>query len=146
MPNYSYVTEDGEECCPTCAEGFRARHRMDQVLRHCPSCGSKVRRSIKARNLQIMVKEKHRPGYADYREDLARFPGDPQAFVTTPQAVERLKSQRQREGWLLRDEDWGDMYDTMPKGSLDEGPDLGVDGRELIQEAYEEALEDLGNE
>ena len=143
MPNYTYTVEDGEEGCHTCAEGFRVKHTLGQVLRTCQSCGSRVRKKIRARDIQVLIKEKHRANYSDYREDLARFPGDPEAFVTTPQQVDRLTEKRQRQGWILRDEDWGDMFNTMPSGSLEDGPEIEGDGRALVQEAYEEALEDL---
>jgi predicted nucleic acid-binding Zn ribbon protein len=141
VPTYVYKTEDTEEGCHACAEGFRVRHLFNQVLRACTSCGSRVRKVIG--RTQVMIKEQHRAGFEDYREDMARFPGDPQARVSSPEAIKRLSEQRQREGWILRDEDWGDMYNTIPKGSLEDGPDLGRDGRELVQESYEEALEEL---
>lgn len=39
----------------------------------------------------------------DYRDDLARFAGDPQAYVDGPRALQKLKDQRQREGWVFHD-------------------------------------------
>ena len=36
---------------------------------------------------------------AGYRSDLARFPGDPQAWVGTKAGVRDLIAQRRREGW-----------------------------------------------
>lgn len=37
----------------------------------------------------------------EYRADLARFPGDPQAKVDGPRALAKLIDQRKREGWIL---------------------------------------------
>tara|TARA_E500000331_G_scaffold192847_1_gene185314 strand:- start:3537 stop:3902 length:366 start_codon:yes stop_codon:yes gene_type:complete len=39
-------------------------------------------------------------GWSEYRSDLARFPGDPQAYVDGPAAKQKLIDQRKREGWV----------------------------------------------
>ena len=39
----------------------------------------------------------------DYREDLARFPNDPEAYVDGPRAVQKLWDKRQRQGWTRRE-------------------------------------------
>lgn len=35
-----------------------------------------------------------------YRADLARFPNDPEAFVSGPHSLQRLVDKRKREGWV----------------------------------------------
>lgn len=40
----------------------------------------------------------------DYREDLARFPCDPEALVDGPRALSKLKDKRKREGWEFQKE------------------------------------------
>jgi len=132
------------EGCPHCTEGYDARVRFGaEPPTSCPHCASPVRVQIRGVNFQI--KAKHRAGYQEYREDLARFPGDRQAYVNSPQQVQRLADQRRREGWELRDESWADMADTVPKGSLADGPELSdEEANRLVDEAYDEARKDLG--
>ena len=71
----------------------------------------------------------------DYREDMARFPGDPQAYVDGPTAVRKLRDRRLREGWVegppLADVASGDA------GNAVRPTELG--GRPLIEKCFEEA-------
>jgi len=87
--------------------------------RVCEACGSLVRIVIENR-AQVTIKAQHRAGFVDYREDLARFPGDKQAYVNSPEQAGRLVEKRKRAGWRVRDEDWGDMHNLIPKKSLEE--------------------------
>lgn len=52
---------------------------------------------------KIKIRHGLRGDCHDYRDDLARFPGDPQAYTDGPRAVKRLLDQRLREGWTIRD-------------------------------------------
>lgn len=65
----------------------------------------------------------------DYREDLARFPNDPQACVDGPRALQKLKDQRRREGWTFK------PLDTVRS----EKPPTTDPNRSLAREAYEAA-------
>ena len=69
-------------------------------------------------------------GWSEYREDLARYPNDPQAFVSGPRAKQKLIDQRKREGWQE-----GPSFSEMAKEQSVEK----VDSQELVREAYERA-------
>ena len=68
----------------------------------------------------------------DYREDLARYPGDPQAYVSGPVTLRRLVDQRKREGWVE-----GPPLDEIDRGG--DAPDSGVDSMAIVKQAYQEA-------
>lgn len=65
----------------------------------------------------------------DYREDLARFPKDPQAYTDGPASVQKLKDQRLREGWQFHE-----SYDAALKP-----PEDTIDSHQFVREAYERA-------
>lgn len=64
----------------------------------------------------------------DYREDLAAFPGDPDAFIDGPAALKKLKDKRKAQGWLLR-----------PIEEAASGQHGGDIDKPLAAEAFEEA-------
>lgn len=66
----------------------------------------------------------------DYRDDLARFPGDPQAYVDGPRAVQKLIDQRKREGWQFHKD-----YSQ----ALGDGPKSPKTGEQIAREAFERA-------
>lgn len=66
----------------------------------------------------------------DYREDLARFPNDPEAFVDGPTALKKLIEKRKRQGI-----DYQPVSNAAPAVE-DENP---APRKSLIAEAYEEA-------
>ncbi len=70
-----------------------------------------------------------------YRPDLARFRNDPEAFVTGPNTLERLKEKRRREdGWIIgKPGSLGDVNASTLKENNNE--------RDLFMEAYNEARE-----
>lgn len=84
------------------------------------------------RRLQGRVKIS-RKFMSEYREDLARFPGDPQAYVDGPKSLQKLWDQRQREGWT---ED-KDLYHRALRGY--EAVQDTRSSEELIHEAYKAA-------
>lgn len=141
MPNYTYTSAgDGCDSCEIPFSRFEAFN--SERLRFCPDCGSLVRIVIR-NQAQVQIKAKHRAGFQDYREDLARFPGDKQAFVNSPEQTDRLVEKRKREGWRVRDEDWGDMANTLPKGSLSEAPEISAkEDAALIEKSLEKALKE----
>lgn len=67
-------------------------------------------------------------GY-DYREDLARFPNDPEACVDGPAALRKLKDKRQRQGWQFQSVDQ----------AASAGPPKTDPNRSLAREAFEAA-------
>jgi len=72
----------------------------------------------------------------DYREDLARFPGDPEAYVDGPRSLQKLIDKRKRQGWVdtgLRPDDLERMV------SPRDVPDLGIDSDKLLRECLAEA-------
>lgn len=68
----------------------------------------------------------------DYRDDLARFPGDPQAHIDGPRALQKLKDQRQREGWRFHN-NFSDTLSEAPDGPAEKT------GEEMAREAYRRA-------
>ena len=66
----------------------------------------------------------------DYRDDLARYAGDPQARVSGPRDVARLIDQRKREGWQFH-KDWSSIADN-------KGPELKP-SEQIVREAFEAA-------
>lgn len=79
----------------------------------------------------VRIRHGMRGDMQDYREDLARFPNDPEAFVDGPRALEKLKDKRKRAGWQLRPLDNAAPSDN---GGVNLDPN-----RSLAAEAYEEA-------
>ena len=69
-------------------------------------------------------------GWTEYREDLARFPNDPQAFVSGPRAKQKLIDLRKREGWVE-----GPSFSEMAK----EHKPKEVNSQEFVKEAFERA-------
>lgn len=120
MPNYAYKAELPVQSCRACVEPFTRLEEFNAPrLAVCDRCGSRVRVVIQNK-AQVTIKAQHRAGFSDYREDLARYPGDKQAYVNSPEQANRLIEERKRAGWRVRDEDWGDMHNMIPKKSLAE--------------------------
>jgi hypothetical protein len=71
-------------------------------------------------------------GWSEYRSDLARFPGDPQAYVSGPRAKQKLIDQRKREGWIE-----GPSYSEV--GSKINSTEKKVDSEAMVREAYRRA-------
>lgn len=69
---------------------------------NCPICdqGTFLARVRKAPPMR-MGKVWRNNGF-DYREDLSRFPNDPEALVDGPTALEKLKEKRLRQGWTFQ--------------------------------------------
>lgn len=71
-------------------------------------------------------------GGTGYRPDLARFPNDPEAFVSTTRGAQKLLDKRRRQGW-------GDPLP--PQAALVEHPEPPApDIRALVDEALAEQL------
>ena len=73
----------------------------------------------------------------DYREDLARFPGDPEAWVGGPLSLNKLIEKRKRQGWtegLPLDEIERKLNDPHP---VEEA--LNMDPCEMARECFQEA-------
>jgi hypothetical protein len=67
----------------------------------------------------------------DYREDLSRFPGDPEAYVSGERDVAKLIDKRKREGWRIGESTFADIAN-------DKGP-AAKTGEQIAKEAYEAA-------
>lgn len=80
---------------------------------------------------------------SDYREDLARFPGDPEAFVTGPTSLRRLIDKRKRQGWRQREETWDDLERKVSSTTV---PGGDLDGEKLVMDAYNEALAEVAED
>jgi len=110
------------------------KHKLSWADRRfgCAKCGKR-----KCRKAKIRLTQRH--DYRDYREDLARFPNDPQAYVNSDGQVKKLIDQRKREGWTFRKDGLADAWDSIPK---DDGADGGdMDDEAMVEEAFREAME-----
>jgi putative FmdB family regulatory protein len=115
--------------CDNCGkEGPVNQAMSDHPITYCPECklNTYLRRITKAPAAR-MGQSVRNDGY-DYREDLARFPNDPQACVDGPRALQRLKDQRQREGWKFQKID-----------EARQAPPKTDPTRSIAREAYEAA-------
>lgn len=128
MPNYVYraVDRSGATSCPLCRRGFRVTQRIsDKALEECEVCISPIRRVIQS------VKFRFRHGMKgdcrDYRDDLARFAGDPEAYVDGPRSLQKLIDKRKREGWEIKK-----GFDAPSEPKL-------RSSQEVVREAYERA-------
>lgn len=92
MNVYTYRCEAGHT--------FEVAQRMsDDRLAEHPGCGAACFQIV---NKVPAVRINRTLQVAEYREDLARFPGDPLAFVDGPRALQRAIDANLREGAVLR--------------------------------------------
>ena len=116
MPDYRYRGDN--ECCSFTINQTMAEDRIAS----CPACGGKVVQVID-KIPSVRVRYALRGTGHDYREDLARFPNDPEAYVDGPTAVRKLLDKRKRQGWEVRER----VENTRPEP------------KNLAAEAYESA-------
>lgn len=103
------LTEEPRTNCPVCDQAtFLARIRKAPPM--------KIGGSLK------------NDGF-DYREDLSRFPNDPEALVDGPTSLNKLKEKRLRQGWTFK------RMDEARSAS----PPQTDPNRSLGREAYEAA-------
>jgi len=96
MPNYTYRSKD-----PEC-KGFDTYQGInDPPLTECPACGARVYRAITMASAGFRFRHGMKGDMRDYRDDLARFAGDPEAYTDGPKSVQRLIDKRRRQGWTL---------------------------------------------
>lgn len=115
--------------CEGCNHEGQVNQAMsEEPTTECPVCfsASYIRRIGR---VGMKIGHSLRNDGRDYREDLARFPGDPQAMVDGPRALQKLKDQRRREGWEFQTLDQA--------GSA--GPPKTDPNRSIAREAYEAA-------
>ena len=135
MTLYRYKSTEHERECGSCSgTGFLLEQpwAADAIL-GCPWCGKRVYRAMGRVNFQF--RHGMKGDMRDYREDLARFPNDPEAFVDGPTAVRKLLDKRKREGWV-EGCGWDVLHDTDQGAAVKETPE---GGRALIEECFEEA-------
>lgn len=110
--------------------GLLPENWRDSVQFQCSCLGEPEHLEIVITNKAITtIRHGMKGDMQDYREDLARFPGDPEAFVDGPRALSKLMDKRKREGCILRPLD---SAAGAHEGNLDPN-------RNLAAEAYEEA-------
>ncbi len=116
--------------CDSCGfESDKVLGRMSEPARtNCPVCDQEtfLRRVTKTPAIHVGQRLKN-DGY-EYREDLARFPGDRRAYVDGPRAVQNLIDQTKREGATVR-----------PVSDARSDPPTTDPNRNLAREAYEAA-------
>lgn len=137
MPTYLYRAKKAKELatqdpppqitvsCMCWAGGVEVYQAFaSKPLEQCPECGEEVYRAITSRRVGIKVK---RSWNHDYREDLARFPRDPEAFVDGPKSLQKLIDKRKADGW------------TISKQLEEHKPPKPRDTQEVMREAYQRA-------
>lgn len=101
MPLYVYRADvPGSACEAGCRDGFEVRQNLsDKALEVCPACHAPIRRVIQA--VATQMRHSMKGTMNDYRDDLARFAGDPEAYVDGPRSLQKLIDKRQRQGWQI---------------------------------------------
>lgn len=136
MPNYTYKCDAGH---------LRQRFipGLGPIRSTCdePGCTAAARISINEPP-QMFFKHSAKGDMRDYREDLARFPGDPRAYVDGPRSLKKLLDTTKREvekaGGSVRS-----LSDVAPPVDAENDPD---EEAPLFREAYDEAVQELGDE
>ena len=101
MPLYTYKSKVPTLACAHCRDTFSVFQRMsDSSLTECPECGRGVYVQIRVK-AAIKIPHHLKGDCRDYRDDLARYPGDPRAWVDGPRALRRLVDQTKREGAIV---------------------------------------------
>jgi len=115
MPLYKYKSSMPGLSCMKCEKGLVKMQTMsDDALTHCPDCGGPIQRIIQSCGIKIPHSMKVR---VDYRDDLARYPGDPTAWVDGPRALSKLMDDRKRMGWEMKPLEMTSKTEA-PKGTL----------------------------
>lgn len=116
--------------CDTCKlEGYVQQAMSEEPEVTCPNCQTPTFLRRVLISPKVKIGQSLRNDGVDYREDLARFPNDPQAIVDGPRALRKLKDQRQREGWQFQNIDQ----------AASAAPPKTDPNRSLAREAYEAA-------
>ncbi len=116
MPNYRYR-------CDQCGSRWEAFRHMASPEADCV-CGSPG--TIVIQKVPTRIRHAMKGDMRDYREDLARFAGDPEALVDGPKSLQKLIDKRKRQGWQM-----GPIQDMKrPKP---------VSSEQIVRESYEAA-------
>lgn len=115
--------------CDNCGREELVQQAMKDIpITYCPECRTNTfLRRIERAPMQRMGQSVRNDGF-DYREDLAKFPGDPTAYVDGPRQLKRLMDSRKREGW---------QFSNLDQARMD--PPKTDPTRSLAREAYEAA-------
>lgn len=126
MPFYNYKAKNPDKACNMCKPGYTEHERLTaDPQTFCAYCATPVYRAIQP--VQHKVRHTLKGDCRDYRDDLAAYPGDPEAQVDGPRAVQKLVDKRKRQGWHISKD-----YPTLNHPKL-KSP------REIAEEAYTRA-------
>jgi predicted nucleic acid-binding Zn ribbon protein len=119
--------------CPEGHEQIQVHGMGEDPEILCETCSGLCKRVIRPASMK--VRHVLKGDCRDYREDLARFPNDPEAFVDGPRALKKLLDKRKREGAFVRD-----LSDAAkaPDQSEDEDP-------EFLTNAYQQAIDAIND-
>lgn len=136
MPTYDYK-------CPVCEKIRTATHGMQEDPEfYCDSCDTSqdilMYRVIKPS--MFTIRHGMRGDMRDYREDLARFAGDPRAFVDGPRSLQKLIDQTKREGADVR------PLSEAAAGAPPSVEDEDEESENLLAEAEAEARQEIAEE
>lgn len=129
MPVYTHRCEQGHDVLVVQPMSEEPRTTCEEE-----GCTATCYRVIRAGKPGFKIPHRlRRTDMVDYREDLARFPNDPEAWVDGPRALAALMDKRKRAGWTFKPVSEADQPKPPPE----------VDGEKLIRESYEEALKEV---
>jgi hypothetical protein len=77
----------------------------------------------------------------EYREDLARFKGDPRAYISGPMALKKRVDELKREGYVEGPSfaDVASAMDAAERKQTTGGTVGGLEGEALVKQCFEEA-------
>lgn len=127
MPHYRYR-------CRDCGDETHALQSFqDDPIEDCLACPGTVYRVIQ--RVQFKRSSRALRGESgsghDYREDLAEYPGDPDAYVDGPRALQKLIDKRKRQGWQVGERSLSDVANAKPPAPMK--------SEEIVKEAYNRA-------
>jgi hypothetical protein len=103
------------------------------MIEECPDCGetnlgfvSKRFGHCRRKTVKFRIRDQ-----GGYHAGLARFPGDPEAYVETAHGLQKRVSQRLREGWQR-----GPAYDEIERDLPDEQESLPKDAEHQFKQLW----------
>lgn len=132
MPSYTYKCDGCDHVEENVVHGM-----FDKTPQPCPTCCAQDMRIV-IQPVKTRIRYSMRDDCRQYRADLARYPGDPRAYVDGPRSLQKLLDLTQREGGTIRP--LSEAAGAQP--SLDDDEDDG----NILREAQEEAIQSLNEE
>lgn len=139
MPNFTFRCEKEHVVTDVFLPGLVPERSVCRA----PGCEAPAKPIFNPQHMpQFQRRHRDRITGPEYREDLARFKGDPRAIVTGPSSLAKLIDTTRREV-----EDTGGIVRPLSEAAADSGdPYKEAEEADLVQDAYLDALQDLNDE